>query len=138
MPHLTTFTYDLASPDDTLLKISYVRHRIHDKDPNFPIFYDAEVEAALILEGFDLRRAAAYCLETIAASEVMIQKVIKILQFSTDGAKVAAELRANAAMLRQQAANDTLQNEATFDIAEWIVDDFSARQRIINEGLRGL
>ena len=137
MPHLTTFTYDLASNDDTLLKISYVRHRINDKDANNPIFYDAEVEVALILEGYDLRRAAAYCLETIAASEVLVQKVIKILQLTTDGAKVAAELRANAALLRQQADNNTSQDDATFDIAEWVIDDFSARQRYINEGLRG-
>lgn len=136
MPHTDTFTYDLDSVDETLLTISYIRHRINDKDPQLPIFVDAEIKAALHIEGYNIKRTAAYCLETIAADEVLVQKVIKNLQFSTDGAKVAAELRANAKLLREQADNEASNNEATFDIAEWIINDFSYRERVYNEAIR--
>lgn len=136
MPHAATFTYDLDSIDSTLLNISYIRNRIRDIDATIPIFVDAEIKAFLVMEGFNIKRTSALALETIAANEVMVQKVIKILQLSTDGAKVAAELRANAKLLRDQADNEALAEGATFDIAEWVVDDFSYRQRILNEGIR--
>jgi len=136
MPHSATFTYDLDSADSTLLNISYIRNRIRDIDASFPIFVDAEVKAFLVMEGFNLKRTAALALETIAADEVQVQKVIKILQLSTDGAKVAAELRANARLLRDQADNEALTEGATFGIAEWVVDDFSYRDILISQGLR--
>lgn len=136
MPHAATFTYDLDSTDSTLLNISYIRNRIRDIDPSYPIFVDAEIKAFLVIEQFNIKRTSALALETIAADEVLVQKVIKLLQFSTDGSKVAAELRANAKLLRDQADAEALTDGATFDIAEWVVDDFSYRQRVINQGLR--
>lgn len=51
-------------------------------------------------------RAAAAVLDAMATSEVLISKVIKTQDVSTDGAKVAAELRAQAAALRTRAAED--------------------------------
>lgn len=137
MPHSETFTYDLDSVDSTLLNISYVRLRITDTDSTNPIFVDAEIKAALVVESYNLKRTAAYLLETIAANEVLVQKVIKILQLSTDGAKVAAELRANAKLLRDQANSENAADDATFDIAEWIVNDFNYREHIIHDAMRG-
>lgn len=131
------FTYDLASVDSNILAISRVRWRITDKDPDFAIFDDDEIATAIVMEAGVIKRAAALCLETIAADEALVQKVIKILQLSTNGPAVAAELRANAKLLRDQAADEvTGEDSATFDIAEWVVDDFTLRQRLINEGLR--
>lgn len=48
-------------------------------------------------------RAAASVLDAMATSEVLLAKVIKTQDLSTDGAKVAAELRAQAAALRSRA-----------------------------------
>lgn len=48
-------------------------------------------------------RAAAAVLDAMATSEVLLAKVIKSQDLSTDGAKVAAELRAQAAALRARA-----------------------------------
>ena len=137
MPHAATFTYDLDSAESLILNISYIRNRIRDIDASYPIFVDAEIKSFLVMEQYNIKRTAALALETIAADEVLVQKVIKLLQFSTDGAKVAAELRANAKLLRDQAAEEVSADGATFEIAEWIVDDFSYRQRLLNQGLRG-
>lgn len=138
MPHASTFTYDLDSADSTLLNISYVRLRITDVDASFPIFVDAEIKAAFVVENYNIKRTSAYLLEIIAASEVLVQKVIKILQLSTDGSKVAAELRANAKALRDQADNEASSDAATFDIAEWVVDEFSYRERLVNQAVRAI
>lgn len=129
MPQPSTFTYD------TTTTIGIVRLLTNDKYEDQIIFYDEEYTAFLLLEGNDARKAAAKALETIAADEVLVQKVIKLLALSTDGAKVAAELRANAATLRKQAEDDPT-GDGEIDIAEWIVDDFSARQRLFNEAIR--
>jgi len=124
-----TFTYDLTTD------IGRIRWRIGDKYANEPIFYDEEIQVALDLEGDNVKRAAAQCLETIAADQVLTLKVIKLLQMSTDGAKVAAELRANAKLLRDQALADETQpqEDATFDIAEQVVDIFSLREKLRKE-----
>jgi len=126
MSEPSTFTYDPST------SIGIVRLLTNDKYEAEPIFYDEEITAFLALEGSDTRKAAAKALETIAADEVLTQKVIKLLGLTTDGAKVAAELRANAAALRSQAVTGD-DSEGLIDVAEWIVDDFTYRKRIINE-----
>ncbi len=93
-----SFTYDISTTS------GLVRRRINDVDETSPIFNDAEISAFLAVEGDDWRKGAALCLETIASSEALIQKVIRTLDLQTDGAKLGAELRAQAAGLRAQAA----------------------------------
>jgi hypothetical protein len=130
MPLPQTFTYDITTPT----AIGLVRLRINDKYAENIIFYDEEIAAALVLEDNNIKRASAFCLETIAADEVLVQKVIKTLQLTTDGAKVAAELRANAKLLRDQADREaaTPEEDATFDIAEWNVNPFSVGEILFN------
>lgn len=54
-----------------------------------------------------VKRAAADALQAVATSEVLLSKVIRTGDgLATDGAKVAAELRAQAQALRVQAAAD--------------------------------
>jgi len=120
------FTYENA-----LQHIRLIRLRINDKYADNPIFQDEELEDLYLLEGGDLRCAAALALETIAADQVLVQKVIKLGNLSTDGAKVAAELRANAALLRSQSADAGGDSaDPGFEIAEQVYDVFSEREYI--------
>ncbi len=80
-----------------------VRLRISDTDEAHPIFDDDEIAVFLEVEGEDWRRASALALETIAGNEAMVQKVITYRELQTDGAKLGAELRAQAKDLRAQA-----------------------------------
>lgn len=87
-------SYDLTT--DT----GKVRLRINDKDAL--IFADAEIDFFVSEEG-GWRRGAALALETIASNEALVQKVITTQDLTTDGAKLAAEFRAQAKDLRAQA-----------------------------------
>lgn len=126
------FTYDLSSNE------GQVRLLIMDTNSTSYVFEDGELSAFLLLEGDSVRKAAALALETMASNEAFVLKVIKLLDLSTDGAKTADALMKRAAVLRKQADIDE-QAEAggAFDIAEWVVDDFSGRERISKEWLRG-
>lgn len=67
------------------------------------LFTDFQMDSFLRLNGNNVRRAAADALETIARSEALVSKKIRTQDLATDGPAVAAELRASAALLRQQA-----------------------------------
>lgn len=87
---------------DPTTNIGMVRMLATDLDEVTPLFTDAQIQALLTLEHSRIRRAAAQALDTIASSEALISKVIRTLDLQTDGAKVAAELRARARSLREQ------------------------------------
>ena len=120
------FTYNVSND------VGKVRMLISDRDIENAIFQDAEVQGYLDLAG-SVYRAAALALETIAASEVLVQKRIKTLSLQTDGPACSAELRTLAASLRQRDDEDG----AGFDIAEWVTNDFGARERWAKQVLRG-
>lgn len=86
------------------MSVSTVRLLIADTSGT-PLFTDEQIETFLALEG-GVKRAAAAALETIATSEALVSKKIRDQDLSTDGPAVAAELRARAQQLRQQAADD--------------------------------
>lgn len=90
---------------DPTTSIGLVRLLVSDTNEAGPVFTDAEVSAFLALEASNVRLAAAQALDTIASNEVMVSKVIRTQDLQTDGSKVAAELRARATALREQAAN---------------------------------
>jgi hypothetical protein len=97
-----------------------VRLLISDTDPSNLTFADTDIDAFLTLAGQNVRLAAAEALDTMASNEVMVSKVIRTQDLQTDGAKVAAELRARAATLREQAGNyDASGNLFAFDIADY-------------------
>lgn len=124
------FSYDLNTD------AGKVRLLIPDSNATSYIFEDDEIAAFLALES-GIRRAAALGLETIARNEAMVLKVIQILDLRTDGAAVARELRLQAAELRKQAEDADLADGGGFEIAEWVVDDFTYRQHLNNAILRG-
>ena len=67
-----------------------------------------------------VKRAAADALDAIAISEVLVSKVIKTQDLTTDGAKVATALHAQAVGLRAQAdAEDATDEGGFFDVAEF-------------------
>lgn len=125
------FTYSLATDTGKL------RLLIMDNQAASYLLEDDELDAFLSLESSNLKRGAALALETIARNEVYVLKVIELLELKTDGAAVARELRFQAKVLRDQADRDeAAEDGGAFDIAEMVVDSFTARQRIANEALR--
>jgi hypothetical protein len=98
---------------DPSTALGRVRLLIPDLDAEHLLFVDDQLAAFLDLEGDNVRRAAACALETLASNEAMVSKVIRTQDLSTDGVKVAAELRARAAHLRALA--DRADDEADGD-----------------------
>lgn len=125
------FNYDLTT------STGKIRAVIPDSNATSYVFEDAEIDAFYAIEGNSLKRAAALALETIASNEAMVLKVIRLLDISTDGAKVADSLLKRAALLRTQANDEEVAADAGFDVAEMVVDDFTYRQHWWNERLRG-
>jgi len=122
------FTYNVATD------AGKVRLMIPDNVVARYIFEDDEIDAFLTIEGSVIKKAAALGLETLASNDALVLKVIRLLDLTTDGAKVSDALLKRAAKLREQAEDDD--TGAAFDWAELVYDDFGARERIIGEALR--
>ncbi len=82
------------------------------------VFSDAQVQAFLTLYGNNVKKAAAQAKLVLATSEALINKVIRTSDYTTDGAKLGAELRAQAKQLRDEAAQDDLveQYDSSFSV----------------------
>ena len=75
-------------------------------------------------------------LETIAANQVLVLKVIRLMDLQTDGAAVGRELRLQAQRLREQAAAEEAGADGgAWDVAEMVVDEFTARERLWKQRL---
>lgn len=106
------------TPPDYSTAIGQVRLLIPDteqldnlKDPLVAaayIFDDTQIQALITLYSDNVKRAAAQAKLMLATSEALISKVIKTDDLATDGAKLGAELRAQAAELRKEADSDDL------------------------------
>lgn len=80
-----------------------VRLLTADLDAENHVLSDDQYVKLLRLYTGDTRRAGARALRIMAASEVLISKVIKTQDLSTDGRAVSAELRALAEQLDAEA-----------------------------------
>lgn len=112
-----------AGPAPTLdptTTVGLVRLLIPDTDLDNLLFTDAQLEALLALEGAVTKRAVAAALEVVAANEVMVGKVIKTQDLSTDGAKVSDALLKRAAELRRQADEDDPDSAGGLDIIDFV------------------
>lgn len=89
--------------NDPTTPVGLLRVYVPDMIEDDPLFEDAALAAILTAEGGNLKRAAAACCSILAASEVMISKVIQTQDLRTDGAKVADALLARAKQLRAEA-----------------------------------
>jgi hypothetical protein len=72
------------------------------------IFDDYQIQAFLSLYANNVKRAAAQAKLVLATSESLINKVIRTADYTTDGAKLGAELRAQAKALQDEADKDDL------------------------------
>ena len=79
---------------------------------------------------------AALAAEAIASSELFVQKVIRIMDLQTDGAKVSAEWRQKASQWRELYESALGEADEAFDWAELAYDPFSSRERIWAQALR--
>lgn len=126
------FTYDplVGSPRDQ------VRLLIGDTDLDEPgnwIFQDEEIDSFLAMEASVVKLAAAQALDTMASSEAMILKKIRILDLTTDGPAVAKELRERASTLRDLYYDG---DDQLPDTAELVLDPHTYAERLNNERLR--
>lgn len=128
-----TFTLDLSQDRGK------VRLLIPDRDSVNPLFQDDEIDAFLGIEDDEPKLAAALALEVCASDNTLVLKVIRLLDLSTDGPAVAGALMKRADALRQQVADEVVLDEldSQWDIAEMVTNNFSARERIEDEFLRG-
>ena len=121
--------YDGGTPDsdfsttdgviDYTLPLGKVRLLITDTSDLVAdrLFTDDQLDAFLDMRGGNVHRTAAQALRVIAASEVLVGKVIRTQAgTSTDGAKVSAELRALAAEYDAQADAADADSEGFFDV----------------------
>lgn len=72
------------------------------------IFSDHQIQAFATLYSNNVKRAAAQAKLVLATSESLINKVIRTADYTTDGAKLGAELRAQAKQLTEEADKDDL------------------------------
>lgn len=111
--------------------------RLLISDVNGEVFTDSEIDRFLALQSNNVFRGAALALDTIAANEIQVLKVVKILEITTDGAKTAEALRAQASRLRQMADDEEAREEGgAFDIADVIPNDFAYRNFMLADALR--
>lgn len=103
-----------------------------DIDEDNPVFGDAEIAAFLALNNSDVRLAAAQALDATATSEVLVLKVMQTLDTTTDGAKVAAALHAQAVELRRQ-VSEGIDGGGDFEIADMVVDGHTLRERLVHQ-----
>jgi len=109
-----------------------VRLLITDTDTTNEIFTDVEINTFISMAAEnDIRLAAAEALETIARSEALVQKKIKLLDLTTDGPAVAKSLMDSAKSLREQAAN-----ESDIDWIEIGLTTWNREEIIWNDALR--
>ena len=90
---------------------------VDSSEPSEYIFSDNQIQAFLSLYNDNIKRAAAAAKLALATSETLISKVIKTDDLSTDGAKLGAELRAQAEMLKKEADEDDTSD--SFTIVEY-------------------
>lgn len=72
------------------------------------IFDDGQIQAFATIYSNNIKRAAAQAKLVLATSEALINKVIRTADYTTDGAKLGAELRAQAKQLVEEADKDDL------------------------------
>lgn len=72
------------------------------------LFDDHQMQAFATLYSNNVKRAAAQAKLVLATSEALINKVIRTTDYTTDGAKLGAELRAQAKQLQDEADKDDL------------------------------
>ncbi len=115
---------------NTNTDVGKVRALVGDTNMAEPLLYDEEIQVMLDLED-GVKLAAAQALDTIASRQVLLLKVIKILDLQTDAASMARALRDHALKLREQAYADD--DSCGFEIAEnAVLTPFQWSENLLN------
>ena len=132
------FTYNLATDRGK------VRLIIDDKDTVTvanQFFDDDEIDCFLTLAGDldsePIRTASAMALETWASNQVMVLKLVQLLDVQVDGVSVSREMRQRSAILRKEAEEigAITSTDAGFEIAEMALGHFSWVEQVENEAI---
>ena len=115
---------------DTTTDIGLVRLRINDRV--CAKFSDEELQAFLTAENGVLRASAA-ALETLAAAAGINSKSIQVMQLKVDTTKAIDGYLKLAKAYRDQAVLDDAASGGNFDWAEFVDDQFAARERLVKE-----
>ena len=126
-----TWSYDLATNSGK------VRLLIQDNVETYEFFSDEEIDAFLTmaadLDGDVVRNASASALESWSSNQVLILKVVELLDLKIDGASVAREMRQRAKALRDEATSAS--SYAGFEIAEMALGPFSIAEQLRNKAI---
>lgn len=126
-----------VAPFDPSTPLGQVRLLAADFDiPANPVFQDETYAALLNLNNQSIRYAAAQAIDVMALNEVIVLKVIKMLDLNTDGSKVQAAMKVMSDELRRQENEGAGDWTGFFDYTEMVTNSQTARQRVINEWLR--
>jgi hypothetical protein len=122
---------------DPITDVGKLRLLCTDRRVDNVIFQDEDYTAFLSLEGSNLKRTAALALETIATDQVLVLKVMTTLGVQTNGQAVASAILARAKVLRDSALFDENNSGAGWDIAEFVLNNWQADERLVGSVLRG-
>jgi len=124
------FTYDPTTP------AGQVRLLAVDEDEANSAFSDADIGAFLALNNSNVRLAAAQALDTLASRAALIQGRTRFAGIQLDGQVVAEALAGLAGELRRQVhEGEDGSDGALISVAEMVLDQFSYREKLINEML---
>jgi hypothetical protein len=126
-----TTTYDFgASP------LGQCRLLGFDTDLENASFQDEEWTVFLNLNNQDVRLATAQGVDVLAGSEAYIQKVVKLLDMTTNGPATAKSLHDYAAELRRQAYEGDGDMIGFIDVAETVESPWTYRERMVKQWMR--
>lgn len=120
--------------------VDKLRALVPDTEEDTAIFSDEQLSLFLSLED-GLKRARGRSLLVAAGDMALNQRLARKLGIEGDAAEVALQLRLLAKEEFERAdasdpTDDTVNVDGLFDIAEWAVDPFSAREILANSALR--
>lgn len=145
-----SFTYEPGT------YLGYVRFLVADTDPSAEIFSDEELNACLQFESaqglyvsgqaatsaiaasnppipqvYSVYRAAAMALDSLASNQSRLSGIIQLLDVKLDVKSASQELKGQAKEFRA-----TENARGNFAIAEMVVNQFTARERIFKQWQR--
>lgn len=127
-----SFTYDPTTD------VGRVRRTIPDRSEDEAIWSDEEIQSFLDDCSNNWRRATAIILETMAADNLLVLKVIRVQNIETDASKMVTALMQRAKRLRDDADEVAANNaDDSFDFAEVVNNEHQWKERIYNQALRG-
>jgi hypothetical protein len=99
---------------------------------------DSYYTNALARHNNNVKRAAADACETIGRDQVLLLKVVRLLDSTLDGGAMGREMRLSAQQLRRQADDEEArEGDDALEIVEMVTNQFGYRERMRSQFLRG-